>query len=179
MLYLCKKEIALFMVKNNQRAKKTLMDMALIEYVRCGYSAWQASKIANVHHQSIKRAWDKLSEEERAIYVQRADTVADIVENTIIAQEVAVISETTTRLKKIGNLALDELESRLSDDLRRFDMKDADLINIATKCLTLADENTRRNEEEKKVTVNVGQMFNLIDNSIQDNLSKHITYEKE
>ena len=148
MLYLCKKEIALFMAKN-KRAKKPLMDMALIEYVRCGYSAWQASKIANVHHESIKRAWDKLSEEERAIYVQRADTVADIVENTIIAQEVAVISETT------------------------------DLINIATKCLTLADENTRRNEEEKKVTVNVGQMFNLIDNSIQDNLTQHRNYEKE
>ena len=178
MLYLCKKEIALFMAKN-KRANKTLMDMALIEYVRCGYSAWQASKITNVHHQSIKRAWDKLSEEERAIYVQRADTVADIVENTIIAQEVAVISETTARLKKIGNLALDELESRLSDDLRRFDMKDADLINIATKCLTLADENTRRNEEEKKVTVNVGQMFNLIDNSIQDNLTQHRKYEKD
>jgi hypothetical protein len=58
-------------------------------------------------------------------------------------------------------------------------MKDADLINIATKCLTLADENTRRNEEEKKVTVNVGQMFNLIDNSIQDNLTQHRNYEKE
>ena len=90
-----------------------------------------------------------------------------------------MISETTARLKKIGNLALDELESRLSDDLRRYDMKDADLINIATKCLTLADENTRRNEEEKKVTVNVGQMFNLIDNSIQDNLTQHRKYEKD
>lgn len=163
----------------NKRANKTLMDMALIEYVRCGYSAWQASKITNVHHESIKRAWDKLSEEERAVYVQRADTVADIVENTIIAQEVAVISETTTRLKKIGNLALDELEARLGDELRRFEMKDADLINIATKCLTMADENTRRSEEEKKVTVNVGQMFNLIDNSIQENLTQHRNYEKE
>lgn len=163
----------------NKRANKTLMEMALIEYVRCGYSAWQASKIANVHHRSIERTWNKLSEQERAIYIERANTVADIVEDTIIAQEVAVISETTTRLKKIGNLALDELESRLSDDLRRFDMKDADLINIATKCLAMADENTRRNEEEKKVTVNVGQMFNLIDNSIQDNLTQHRNYEKE
>lgn len=163
----------------NKRANKTLMDMALIEYVRCGYSAWQASKIANVHHRSIERAWNKLSEQERAIYIERANTVADIVEDTIIAQEVAVISETTTRLKKIGNLALDELEARLGDELRRFEMKDADLINIATKCLTMADENTRRNEEEKKVTVNVGQMFNLIDNSIQDNLTQHRNYEKE
>ena len=163
----------------NKRANKTLMEMALIEYVRCGYSAWQASKIANVHHRSIERTWNKLSEQERAIYIERANTVADIVEDTIIAQEVAVISETTARLKKIGNLALDELESRLSDDLRRFEMKDADLINIATKCLTMADENTRRSEEEKKVTVNVGQMFNLIDNSIQENLTQHRNYEKE
>ena len=167
------------MAKNNKRADKVLMDMALIEYVRCGYSAWQASKIANVHHRSIERAWNKLSEQERAIYIERANTVADIVEDTIIAQEVAVISETTTRLKKIGNLALDELEARLGDELRRFEMKDADLINIATKCLTMADENTRRNEEEKKVTVNVGQMFNLIDNSIQENLTQHRNYEKE
>ena len=167
------------MAKNNKRADKVLMDMALIEYVRCGYSAWQASKIANVHHRSIERAWNKLSEEERAIYIERANTVADIVEDTIIAQEVAVISETTTRLKKIGNLALDELEARLGDELRRFEMKDADLINIATKCLAMADENTRRNEDEKKVTVNVGQMFNLIDNSIQENLTQHRNYEKE
>lgn len=167
------------MAKNNKRADKVLMDMALIEYVRCGYSAWQASKIANVHHRSIERAWNKLSEEERAVYIERANTVADIVEDTIIAQEVAVISETTTRLKKIGNLALDELEARLGDELRRFEMKDADLINIATKCLAMADENTRRNEDEKKVTVNVGQMFNLIDNSIQENLTQHRNYEKE
>lgn len=167
------------MAKNNKRADKVLMEMALIEYVRCGYSAWQASKIANVHHRSIERAWNKLSEQERAIYIERANTVADIVEDTIIAQEVAVISETTTRLKKIGNLALDELEARLGDELRRFEMKDADLINIATKCLTMADENTRRSEEEKKVTVNVGQMFNLIDNSIQENLTQHRNYEKE
>ena len=163
----------------NKRANKTLMEMALIEYVRCGYSAWQASKIANVHHRSIERTWNKLSEQERAIYIERANTVADIVEDTIIAQEVAVISETTTRLKKIGNLALDELEARLGDELRRFEMKDADLINIATKCLAMADENTRRNEDEKKVTVNVGQMFNLIDNSIQENLTQHRNYEKE
>lgn len=167
------------MAKNNKRADKVLMDMALIEYVRCGYSAWQASKIANVHHRSIERAWNKLSEQERAIYIERANTVADIVEDTIIAQEVAVISETTTRLKEIGNLALDELKSRLSDELRRYEMKDADLINIATKCLTMADENTRRSEGEKKVTVNVGQMFNLIDNSIQENLTQHRNYEKE
>lgn len=167
------------MAKNNKRADKVLMDMALIEYVRCGYSAWQASKIANVHHRSIERAWNKLSEDERAVYIERANTVADIVEDTIIAQEVAVISETTARLKKIGNLALDELEARLGDELRRFEMKDADLINIATKCLAMADENTRRNEDEKKVTVNVGQMFNLIDNSIQENLTQHRTYEKE
>lgn len=167
------------MAKNNKRADKVLMEMALIEYVRCGYSAWQASKIANVHHRSIERAWNKLSEDERAIYIERANTVADIVEDTIIAQEVAVISETTTRLKKIGNLALDELEARLGDELRRSEMKDADLINIATKCLAMADENTRRNEDEKKVTVNVGQMFNLIDNSIQENLTQHRNYEKE
>ena len=167
------------MAKNNKRADKVLMEMALIEYVRCGYSAWQASKIANVHHRSIERAWNKLSEQERAIYIERANTVADIVEDTIIAQEVAVISETTTRLKEIGILALDELKSRLSDELRRFEMKDADLINRATKCLTMADENTRRNEDEKKVTVNVGQMFNLIDNSIQENLTQHRNYEKE
>ena len=167
------------MAKNNKRADKVLMEMALIEYVRCGYSAWQASKIANVHHRSIERAWNKLSEEERAVYIERANTVADIVEDTIIAQEVAVISETTARLKEIGNLALEELKARLSDELRRFEMKDADLINIATKCLAMADENTRRNEDEKKVTVNVGQMFNLIDNSIQENLTQHRNYEKE
>ena len=171
------------MAKKNKiganRADKVMMDMALLEYVRCGGSAWQASKITTVHHRSIQRAWEKLTEEQKLEYRQRAEAVTDIVEDTIIAQEVAVISETTARLKEIGNLALEELKARLSDELRRYEMKDADLINIATKCLAMADENTRRDDSEKKVTLNVGQMFNLIDNSIQENLAQHRNYEKE
>ena len=158
---------------------KIPMEMALTEYVRCGESAWKASKASAVHHRSIQRAWDSLSEDERAMYRERAATVSDLVEERMIKEEVAIICETTARLKKIGNLALDELEARLGDELRRFEMKDADLINIATKCLAMADENMRRNEDEKKVTVNVGQMFNLIDNSIQENLTQHRNYEKE
>lgn len=158
-------------VKN--RASKVSLDVGLIEYVRCGGSAWQAGKIAGMHHSTIQRAWDRLTEEERASYRERAAVITDTVEDRIIAQEVAVVTEVTEKLQEIGNLALDELRTRLNDDLRRMEMKDADLINIATKCLGMAEDNIKTKDEQKNnVTVNVAQMFNLLDNSIQDNLLK-------
>lgn len=158
-------------IKN--RATKVSIDVALLEYVRCGDSAWRASKIAGVSHTTIQRAWDKMSEEERAVYRERAAVITETVEDRIIAQEVKVVTEVTEKLQEVGNLALDELRSRLNDDLRRMEMKDADLINIATKCLGLAEDNLKTKEEQKNnVTMNVAQMFNILDNSIQEHLQK-------
>lgn len=160
-------------VTSKRRVDRTTMDIALLEYVRCGESAWQASKITALHHTTIQRAWDRLSENDKIVYRERAGVIANAVEDAIISQEVAVITDVTSKLQEIGGLALNELRSRLNDDLRRMDMKDADLINIATKCLAMAEDNMRVKEEQKKnVTVNVAQMFNILDNSIQDNLQK-------
>ena len=162
------------------RASKVSMDMALLEYARCGNSAWQASKITAIHHTTIQRAWDRLSADEQASYRERAMTITDAVEDIIISQEVAVISDVTLKLQELGNLALDELRSRLSDDLRRMDMKDADLINIATKCLAMVKENTQEQEsKESSKSKSITNIFNILDQSIQENLIvKSKEYEK-
>lgn len=157
---------------SKNRASKVSMDMALIEYVRCGDSAWQASKITSIHHTTIQRAWDRLSESERAVYRERAQVVTNSVEDAIIAQEVAVIGDITMKMQEIGSLALDELRSRLANDLRRMDMKDADLINIATKCLAMVKENTQSQEDKETAkSKSVTNIFNILDQSIQEHLT--------
>lgn len=157
---------------SKNRASKVSMDMALIEYVRCGDSAWQASKITSIHHTTIQRAWDRLSESERAVYRERAQVVTNTVEDAIIAQEVAVIGDITMKMQEIGSLALDELRSRLTDDLRRMDMKDADLINIAAKCLAMVKENTQLQEDKETAkSKSVTNIFNILDQSIQEHLT--------
>ena len=165
-----KKEVAT-RKKRTPRYTVTEMDMALLEFVRSGGSNWQAEKVSGVHHTAIQRAWEGLTEGERNEYRNRAKDVCEAVTEQIFQKEVAIVSEITAKLTEIGNLALDELRERLNDDLRRMDMKDADLINIATKCLALADENTKAKEEEQKSQPSsVTNIFNLFDNSIQENL---------
>lgn len=155
------------------------MDMALMEFVRSGGSNYTAEKITGVHHTQIQRAWDGLTEAERNEYRMRARDVCDAVTEEVFQREVAIVSEVTAKLKEISDLALDELRERLKDDTRKWDMKDADLINIATKCLAIVDTNTRLKEEEESAKpTSVTNIFNILDNSIQEHLTLK-TYDYE
>lgn len=149
----------------------TEMDMALLEYVRTDFAAYQAEKITGIHHTSIKRAWDNLSLEEKDRYRDRANVVRDAVEQQIISREVEVVSEVTAKLKEISDLALDELRYRLKDELRRFEMKDADLLNIATKCLTLVEDSMKDKDDENIPSATITNIYNILDNSIQEHLT--------
>jgi hypothetical protein len=156
---------------SSKRKRSVKMDMALLEYARTG-SSWEAEQITDLHHTTIQRAWDKLSEEERDIYYGRANTICDVVAQKITNEEVEAICEVTEKLREISNLALDEIRARLTDDIRRMEMKDADLINIATKAIAIVDENTRTKEDDKSTTpASVTTIFNIFDNAIQENLT--------
>jgi hypothetical protein len=158
----------------------TEMEMALLEYVRTDFAAYQAEKVTGIHHTSIKRAWDALSLEEKDRYRDRANVVRDAVEQRIIAEEIAVVGEVTAKLKEISDLALNELRDRLKDELRRFEMKDADLLNIATKCLALFDESMKDKTEENTTSATITNIYNILDNSIQEHLTlKTYDYDEE
>lgn len=158
--------------KSKSKVPKMKMDVALLEYVRSNFSNWEAEKVTGIHHTTIQRAWDALSEEEKHSYRERAQTICDLVEQNIVQTEVvAVVSEITAKLREIGDMALDELRARLKDDLRRFEMKDADLLNIATKCIAIVEENTRIKDEDKpQENATITKIYNIFDNSIQENL---------
>lgn len=164
------------MVKKNiytphlKRSAPVNMELALMEYVRAGFSTYQAQKLTGIHHTRIKRAWEGLSLEERDRYIDRAGIVKDAVEQHIISEEIAVVSELTGKLKEVGSLALAELKARLEDDLRRMDMKDADLITIATKCLTMFEKNISEVEGKEEQSATITNIYNILDNSIQENL---------
>ena len=81
-----------------------------------------------------------------------------------------MVSELTGKLKEVGSLALAELKARLEDDLRRMDMKDADLITIATKCLTMFEKNISEVEGKEEQSATITNIYNILDNSIQENL---------
>jgi hypothetical protein len=163
-----------------KRTAPVEVELALIEYVRADYSTYQAEKLTGIHHTRIKRLWESLSLEEKDRYIERAGVVKDAVEQHIISEEIAVVSELTGNLKEVGNLALDELKARLQDDLRRMDMKDADLIAIATKCLTMFEKNISEVEDKEGPSASVTNIYNILDNSIQENLQINAyNYEKE
>jgi hypothetical protein len=158
--------------------KRTQMDMALLEYVRSGFSGWAAEKLTEVHHTAVQRAWEALSEAERDEYRERATTICESVEDRLTSEEITILAEYTAKLKDISNLALDELEERLRDPLRKTEIKDADLLNIAHKFISLVNENTSPKKEDKPQTIN--NMFNFFEDSIQENLNINShNYENE
>ena len=168
--------------KSKSKVPKSQMDVALLEYVRSNFSTWQSEQVTGVHHTTIQRAWDNLSEAERQSYRERAQSICDIVEQEIVDKEIAtVVSEVTAKLKEIGDMALDELRERLKDDLRRMEIKDADLINIITKGIALVKENTQtKDEENAQANQKITQVFNILDQSIQEHLTiSSMSYEEQ
>lgn len=158
----------------------TQLEMALIEYARNGGSATKAERVAKIHHKTIQRAWDALTQAQKDDYTQRAQEICDCVEKKIFDAEVSAISEVASRLKEVSYLALDELTARLKDDLRRMEMKDADLIAIVTKSLTLLDEHTRmQKEQQEAMTPAITNIFNILDNSIQANINNQYKNERQ
>lgn len=166
--------------KRTPRYTFTQMDIALLEYVRSGGSNWEAEKVSGVHHTAIQRAWEALTESERNEYRSRAKDVCEAVTEQIFQKEVAVVSEATQKLREVSDLALDELRERLKDEFRRTEIKDADLINIATKCLAMVENNTRVKEEGSTQPTSVTNIYNILDNSIQENLQLNtFSYDEE
>lgn len=164
-----------------KRYSNSELEVALVEFVRAGYSGWKVEKVTGIHHTTIQRAWDNLSLGDKQIIRERAGLITDAVSEAIISAEVDAIKALTIKLKDVSDLALDEIEARLKDPLRRMEIKDADLINIATKGMALVKENTQTKEDEmaqsnKKVT----QIFNILDQSIQEHLTiLSMKYENE
>ncbi len=177
---MAKKKTTTTKKKRTPRYTFTQMDIALLEYVRSGGSNWEAEKVSGVHHTAIQRAWEALTENERNEYRNRAKDVCEAVTEQIFQKEVAVVSEATEKLREVSNLALDELRERLKDEFRRTEIKDADLINIATKCLAMVDNNTRAKEEVSTQPTSVTNIYNILDNSIQENLQLNtFSYDEE
>lgn len=177
---MAKKKTTTTKKKRTPRYTFTQMDIALLEYVRSGGSNWEAEKVSGVHHTAIQRAWEALTENERNEYRNRAKDVCEAVTEQIFQKEVAVVSEATEKLREVSDLALDELRERLKDELRRTEIKDADLINIATKCLAMVDNNTRAKDEVSTQPTSVTNIYNILDNSIQENLQLNtFSYDEE
>lgn len=177
---MAKKKTTTTKKKRTPRYTFTQMDIALLEYVRSGGSNWEAEKVSGVHHTAIQRAWEALTENERNEYRNRAKDVCEAVTEQIFQKEVAVVSEATEKLREVSDLALNELRERLKDELRRTEIKDADLINIATKCLAMVDNNTRAKEEVSTQPTSVTNIYNILDNSIQENLQLNtFSYDEE
>lgn len=155
-----------------KRYSNSELEVALVEFVRAGYSSWKVEKVTGIHHTTIQRAWENLSLGDKQIIRERAGLITDTVSEAIISAEVDAIKALTIKLKDVSDLALDEIEARLKDPLRRMEIKDADLINIATKCLAMVKENTQSQEDKETAkSKSVTNIFNILDQSIQEHLT--------
>lgn len=163
------------------RYSRPQMDTALLEYVRNNYSASASQRITGVEFHAISRAWEALSEEERQDYRERAQNIADSVQEAITEKEISVITEITQKAKTISDLALEEIEERLRNPLKKIEIKDSDLIAIASKCISIVTENTRLQEaEDTQASQKTTNIFNILDQSIQENLTiSSMKYEDE
>jgi hypothetical protein len=160
-------------------AHPALLDIALVEFVRLDYNSSQAERLTGVGHSLILREWQRLSDEEKKNYVERANSISDVVTQKLTDTHLTLVEEVCTKLKGIYDLALDEIHERLNDPFKRSEIKDADLLNIATKFIGIVQTQTTPKVEEKNVNTQVIiEQFNLLDNSIQEHLTKKsMTYE--
>lgn len=152
--------------------RNTRLDMALVEYVRAGYNSSAASNLTGVHHSTILRKWRNMDEIEQNSYIERANSISEAVEDIVVTTHSEVVADITTKLRETSDMAVDELRERLQNPFRRAEIKDADLVAIVTKCLTLINEQMGI-DETNKVTNNNLAIFNIFDQSIQDDLIKH------
>lgn len=153
------------------------LDMALIDVVRSG-KIYPAAKKYDICHTTLERAWNKLTEKQREDYRRRAEDVNDMVVDHLISEQVESISTINDSLVKIAGLATEELIYRLEDVNIRASIKDADLINILSKAIQLINESTKIKDEDKKPE-RITNIFQIFDNSIQDNIQQnHYNYEE-
>jgi hypothetical protein len=174
-----KKETTGKRVYKRRRPIAADVEMALVEYIRHGFNSREAERATGIHHTRILRAWNSLTQEQQEEYRQRAIDIVDILNDKIMEAESTAIAEISLRLGDISKLALDEIEVRLKDPIRRTEMKDADLINIATKCITIVNDNMRL-PADNKPPERVTNIFNILDQSIQEHLTvKSIRHGEE
>lgn len=175
--------MALFMAKKGKIDKmipdnRANIEMALIEVARSG-KIYPSAKKLGVCHTTLERAWRKLSEEERAVYRRKAQDVADLVVEHLVTTEVNNINTINDKLLHIAGMAMEELQERLDSPAMRRSIKDADLINIIAKSIQLINESTKLKTEDDKPE-RITNIFQIFDNSIQDNIQQnHYNYGKD
>lgn len=154
--------------------------MMLVEFARVGRPAVVAKKY-NVHHSYLQRMWDGLTDDEREMYRCQANNVVDFATERLVQEQSDAIHTINERLLTLTMRSLDEYEERISDKLLSKEIRDSDLISFMAKAMAIIQASTKEPpKEEDAKTQSINQVFNILDQSIQNNINqKSMTYENE
>lgn len=166
--------------------KKTKPDpardaMMLVEFARVGRPHIVGKKYG-VHHSYVQRLWDALSDDEREMYRCQANNVVDFATERLVQEQSDAIHTINERLLNLTMRSLDEYESRISDKLLSKEIRDSDLISFMAKAMSIIQNSTKqpaKDEDDDNKHQNISQVFNILDQSIQTNISqKSIEYDE-
>ncbi len=149
--------------------------MMLIEFARNPRPAVIGRKFG-VHHSYVKRLWQSLSDEEKNAYKMKSEDVKEIAAEKIIEEQSDAIAATTSRLMRLADMSLDEYERRLSNPQLKQNIKDKDLISFIARSLAIVRNTADKdNDDDSKATNDNMSVFDMFDQSIQDNITNKLT----
>lgn len=165
--------------------KKTKPDpardaMMLVEFARIGRPHIVAKKYG-LHHSYVQRLWDALSDDEKEMYRCQANNVVDFVTDRMVQEQSDTIHAINERLLKLTMRSLDEYEERITSKLLSKEIKDSDLISFMSKAMAIIQASIKEPpKEENEQPQTIMQVFNILDQSIQQNINQQsFTYEDE
>jgi hypothetical protein len=172
-LSLQKKKV--FSMDNKPKKKKTIRPDAVRDAIICTEFAKDGrpsivAKRYGVHHSYVTRLWEKLSEEEKHAFRLKAEDVRDIAAEKIIAEQADAITTITEELIDLTKLSLAEYARRLRSPVLKTEIKDKDLIQFIAKTMDIVQRATTASRAEEEKNGNTTNIFNILDQSIQDNI---------
>lgn len=143
--------------------------MILIEYARNPKPSAIARQY-NVHHSYVTRLWESLSEDARKGYAMKAEDVQDIAAEQIVAEQSDAITRINKRLIELVTISIEEYGKRITG-YQKVDVKNQDIIAFMRAAMQVVQGATKtKSDDAEQKEQPISQMFQLIDNSVQQNI---------
>lgn len=156
--------------KKKQDHDPAIDAMILLEYARDPKPREIARKFGIKYHTYVTRLWDKLPDERKQEYLEKAKDIQDEVAERVATRSFEFVDKTASRLTAIMEQAMDEWEARFNDPDRRERIPERELTNIIKLAQSFVIDNTNKAGEVEEST-STNALFNIMDQSISEKLN--------
>uniref|UniRef100_UPI004056B2AF hypothetical protein n=1 Tax=Alistipes sp. TaxID=1872444 RepID=UPI004056B2AF len=145
--------------------------MILMEYARNPKPREIARKFGLSHHSYVTRLWEKLPDEKKDEYRNKAMDIHEQVAEEIATKDFEFVKKTANRMISLMDKAMDEWKARLSDQTRRNEIPAKELTNFIRLCQNFVIDNTNKPGEGADETPSSNHLYQLLNHSISDHLN--------